>query len=1321
MEGEKRLNRPRPPSGYRLSEIIGRRHQKEEVYVIISYFHLFKKRLHLIRKDIFSFSAVLVVTLFSLTLPALSQVSYQFQENKGQWDSIVQFRSRIPGGSVFLRKGGFTYSLLDQKDLVAMDNYVHGSAAHHGPSGDSSFVIGPGRRSGGGDTGEEVPGFSPPVDRIHAFAYRMDFIGYNPDVRLIPDHPYDTRYNYLIGNDSSRWGRNVKEYGGVTYKELYPKIDARVYAVSAGLKYDLIAYPGSDPEHTVRLRYDGPEKLYLKNGHLHVVTPFGEVIEAAPYAYQTINGDKTEVPCRYRLQGKEISFRISGRYDPDYPLIIDPRLIFASFSGSATDNWGYTATYDAAGNFYMGGIVFGTGYPVTTGAYQIDFQGGSPGSSEGGFDISLSKFSADGTKLIYATYLGGSGNEQPQSLIVDKNGNLIISGRTSNWSTYPRKGAEGGQVGPCGGAWDVILTELNADGSDVIGSLTIGGKGADGANIADKYTNVNGKWTTSLRRFYGDDARSEVNIDGAGNILLVGCTQSGDFPVRPNAGAVFQQQLGGDQDAFVLKASADLSQVVWSSFLGGAANDAAYVITFSPNGNLYVAGGTESSNFPGNKTNVKQASYAGLVDGFIAEIRDDGSQVVRATYLGTGQADQIYGIQTDTAGNIYVGGTTEGVWEVTDNGKYAGINLNGKQFLAKLKPDLSAYVYSTVFGSTNSQPASLPNISPTAFLVDRCQNVYMAGWGGDVADRYMNAGTNNMPTVNALNPRPPDGRDFYFFVLKKDAERILFASTYGQNGGFTDHVDGGTSRFDPTGVIYEAICGNCGGGATFPTGPPGVYSRQNRSGAPGSNQPGCNEIALKIAFDLDGVRGGVASLDRRHIYCNNEQVTFIDTLYGRSANSWTWSIYNTWDSAKLDLAHRVVTAVQDASMPTPYQYDFAFASAGYYTVQMVKYRQGDCIEYDTSYLRLKIGDNPASLKVKVHKLRPCDSYRYEFVNNSLNAQDLPFSDTAFSWNFGDGTPPVIAGKDTVLTHQFPGEGNYTITLTLQDTANFCNVPLDTSVVISVSNHLRAVIQAPDTLCIPDTYLLGNASQGGTNFVWAITTPAGVTDSFHIDDLSQLPYNFDSPGNYRVELFAQDTVCGTEDYAVDTVYTYPRPSAGFTFSPDNATNQVITFTNTSVSNFGNQDDELHYIWYFGDGITSTEKNPQHLFTQTETYLVQLVAYNNAGCADTASMEVSETIIPKLDVPNAFTPNGDGRNDFFGPRAFGVTEIDFKVYNRWGQLVYQSSDPQVAYMQNKGWDGTFRNQPQPMDVYAYTLHVVFNDGTKATKQGSVTLVR
>jgi gliding motility-associated-like protein len=188
-----------------------------------------------------------------------------------------------------------------------------------------------------------------------------------------------------------------------------------------------------------------------------------------------------------------------------------------------------------------------------------------------------------------------------------------------------------------------------------------------------------------------------------------------------------------------------------------------------------------------------------------------------------------------------------------------------------------------------------------------------------------------------------------------------------------------------------------------------------------------------------------------------------------------------------------------------------------------------------------------------------------------------------------------------------------------------------------------------------------------------------------------------------------------------VLVYPYPTASFTYSPQNPLNQTILFTNLSKSNFNQVDDSLFFNWLFGDGSQSHLMNPQYQYAQTGSYLVYLEATNKAGCMDTMSTMISETIIPKVDMPKAFTPNGDGLNDVVAPRAFGVVALDFRIYNRWGQEVYHSNDPSITYLDHAGWDGTFQGKPQPMDAYAYSLHVTFSDGKQATKQGSITLIR
>jgi len=283
------------------------------------------------------------------------------------------------------------------------------------------------------------------------------------------------------------------------------------------------------------------------------------------------------------------------------------------------------------------------------------------------------------------------------------------------------------------------------------------------------------------------------------------------------------------QDGVILKFKSDLSSVLFSTYFGGSGDDACFVLAQDPiSGDLYVGGGTNSPNLPGDKTNVLHGSYlGGAVDGFVTQIKNDGSAIVRTSYMGTGGADLVYGVKCDKFGFPYIMGTTTGTWPVVNA---AFSNPNSRQFIAKLKPDLSNYVYSTTFGTT----VVLPNLSPTAFLVDRCQNVYVSGWGGGInsGKGYSSSGTLGMPEVNPLpGIPPPDGADFFFFVLEKNAQSELFGSHFGHYGGqIGDHVDGGTSRFDDNGIIYQAVCGCVDGGGAYPT-TPGVWAPSIRSGA----------------------------------------------------------------------------------------------------------------------------------------------------------------------------------------------------------------------------------------------------------------------------------------------------------------------------------------------------------------------------------------------------------------------------------------------------------------------------------------------------------
>jgi gliding motility-associated-like protein len=125
--------------------------------------------------------------------------------------------------------------------------------------------------------------------------------------------------------------------------------------------------------------------------------------------------------------------------------------------------------------------------------------------------------------------------------------------------------------------------------------------------------------------------------------------------------------------------------------------------------------------------------------------------------------------------------------------------------------------------------------------------------------------------------------------------------------------------------------------------------------------------------------------------------------------------------------------------------------------------------------------------------------------------------------------------------------------------------------------------------------------------------------------------------------------------------------------------------------------------------------EHLYYQTDSFTVCLLASNASGCTDTVCQPVAALIDPLLDVPNAFTPGRFGTNSVVKVMGFGITHMDFRIYNRWGRLVFESTDPNI------GWDGYYQGQIQPMDVYAYTLEADFSNGKHVTKKGDITLIR
>lgn len=1202
----------------------------------------------------------------------------EFVQNKGQWDKRVLYMGQVSNGAFFLRRTGFTVSQYNQADYDKLQESMHG-VPHDGKSVLSDRVT------------------------LRGHAYHVDFVGASTAAQTQPDKALPTYNNYFIGNDPANWASDCKVYQAIQYQNIYPGIDVRYYTENGVLKYDIIAAAGADLSRIV-LKYDGVDGLEVKNKELIVRTSIGDMKESAPYSYQIVNGVKKEVSTRYEVKGNTVRFNIKG-YDPKSALVIDPSLVFCSYSGSRVDNWGFTATYGPDGAFFGGGIVFGSGFPTSAGAFQQIFAGGTTADGTAGFDMGIIKLTPNGSNRVYATYIGGrSHNEQPHSLIVDGQGNLVLAGRTHS-TDYPLMPNDATSVIGRGGGYDIVVTKLSPDGASLVASKRIGGTGDDGVNIRP-----NRSGAQSLLRNYGDDGRSEVILDAAGNVYVASSTQSLSANVAdrfPGTAGFGPAPHGGFQDAVLMKFDPNLN-MTFAGFLGGSQNDAGYVLSLAPGGEIFVAGGTESGDFTGITPGTIGTALSGSIDGYVAVVSNDGSSLLRATYIGTSGVDQVYGIQFDQDGFPYVMGTTTGTWNVI-NAAYS--NPGSKQFIGKLQPNLSAYVYSTCFGNVVDRP----NISPTAFLVDRCQNVYVSGWGGNIsasAFPFLAGTANNMPVKNAINPpgrsgSTTDGQDFYFFVLQRNATDFLYGGFFGQlNGQFSDHVDGGTSRFDRNGVIYQSICAACGTPGGLPV----------TAGAWSTNKGGdyCNLGMLKINFDLAGVGGSVGAsiggVPNDTAGCFPLTVQFTDQVLNATEYIWNFGDNGSGPIDQTDPTYSSFNEGPFPRLPDGYTRSHTFNTVGTYRVMMIAIDPNSCNIRDTAYITIKVGDLRADLAATVVKLPPCEAFSYQFNNNSTTLPSRPFTDTSFVWDFGDGSPRVVAGLNSV-NHSYAAPGTYNVRLVLKDTA-YCNNPDSITLQVRVAANVVAAFETPPTGCAPYTAEFNNTSVGGATFQWDFGDPASGADNTSTDINPTHVYNL--PGTYVVTMTATDpNTCNITDVATFTIIVNEKPQALFTFAPATPeVNTPVRFTNQSSASATN------FKWLFGDGdslVTTSRAEVQHQYNSTGTFTVCLIAYTPAGCTDTICQPVSATVIPALDVPNAFTPNSRDVNSVVMPRGFGIAKLRFIIWNRWGQKVFETNS------RNHGWDGRVKGTLQPMDVYAYTLDVEFFDGTKATKKGDITLIR
>ena len=1041
-----------------------------------------------------------------------------FTENKGQWEQNILFQSDFRGGRLFLEKKNLMYVFYHPEDMANLH-------PHDGKV----------------------------ADRIRLHAVKVEMTRGNASA--VEGHgEFSYRKNYFLGSDASRWATDVKHFTEVFYRNIFPNIDLKIYSKASELKYDYVLQPGGNVSD-ISLKYSGAEKMSVKYGMLYMELSVGTIIEGRPYAYQQINGEVIPVECQYILRGSEVGFKVKN-YNKKFPLVIDPTLVFSSYSGSFADNWGTTATYDAAGNLLTGGLVNGAGYPVTVGAYQSFFAGGGLGGNGFTCDIGIMKFNPTGTALLYSTYLGGSDNEIAQSIFVDAADNMVVYGRTYS-ANFPV--TAGAYDVTYNGNGDIVIFKLNSSGTALLASTFFGGTGIDGVNMTAAFATMN-----SIKFNYGDDARGEIIADAGNNYFIGANTQSFNFPVT--AGAYQTAFGGGVQDGCVFKFNTTLTTLLWSTFLGGNNNDACYGLKLDGTGDIYVTGGTASANFPTTAGTLYPAFQGGLADGFITHLSANGSSILQSTFIGTSSYDQTYFLERDTDGDIYVTGQTMGNYPVS-----AGVyfNVGGKQFVHKMNPSLSSTYFSTVYGTNSFSP----NISPTAFLVDVCENMYMSGWGRCAALNNPNPNTvTGMPVTPNAFQSVTNGCDFYFIVIEHDALSLMYGTYFGGTQS-NEHVDGGTSRFDPSGTIYQSVCAGCWGFSDFPT-TPSAWSNTNNSSL-------CNNGVIKLDFDI---LLSVSSFTASPLSgCAPFIANFINLSTGATNYLWDFG-----DGSPQD------TATQPSHI---------YPNPGVYVVMLIAINNISCNINDTSYATVTVTPPaPINPVIQYNSSGSCDSLLANFTAQFSAGQVI-------NWDFGDGSP-----QDTGVnvSHIYVGVGSYVVTLIITDTICLNSDTATVTITVNPSLPFSVSIQHTDSITCNTLFATFTAtSVNNATYAWDF-------GDLTTDTVNPAQHSYTTPGSYIVIVVVTDTLCNATGSDTITIVVPPMGNinAAIFYNPSVNCDSLVAALGI-ITNFGHT-----FSWDFGDASTGSGTNVSHTYTMQGTYIVTLIVTDTiCNRTDTAYQTVN----------------------------------------------------------------------------------------------------
>jgi pimeloyl-ACP methyl ester carboxylesterase len=662
---------------------------------------------------------------------ALQDMPLMFIENVGQFDESVRFQVRGGLGTIWLTDEAIWMTAFERPDPEAQQQKS------------SETLAGP------------IPHLVS-VSPQQGVNLKLSFIGANPHPRIEPFNRVDTPISYFIGNDPTRWRSGAPVWGGIRYVDFYPGIDLELTGASGQWIWRLMTQDSDVGANSlsslqnVRLRIDGAEALALDNtGFLRLTTAVGE------FALPLLGADQVGIQSQPtqltpRIEANEVIYPISS--SPTSSTSVSTAgaadLLYSTFLGGNSHEYGNAVIIDWSGAAYVVGSTWSANFPTRFGAFDPSYNGST--------DAFVVKLHPSGNTLLYATFLGGSGNDcyyyRGCGMFVDGSGTVYVTGDTASQNFPTTTGAFDRTLN---GPSDAFMVKLNPGGSALVYATLLGGNSWDGGR--------------------------NIVVDGSGAAYASGWTWSSDFPTT--IGAFDRTFNGGVGDAFVVKLNVSGNALTYATFLGGSDDEGIDGLVVDATGAAYVVGSTSSSNFP-TTAGAYDTSYNGSDDAFVAKLDSTGSGLVYATFLGGNNRDSGANVSIDGSGALYVTGetrssnfpTTPGAYDRTHNG-------NNDAYAVKLNGAGSGLIYATFLGGSGDDRGH-------GLALDANQAVYLTGY---------TTSANFPTTTGAYDPTFNGGAgDAFVAKLNATASTLAYATFLGGNDddlGYGLTVDGAGNAY----------------------------------------------------------------------------------------------------------------------------------------------------------------------------------------------------------------------------------------------------------------------------------------------------------------------------------------------------------------------------------------------------------------------------------------------------------------------------------------------------------------------------------------------